>query len=88
MNIKRLFGLIALAALTTIPAGAETLTEVEEAQETQQKVKSTESRHSHRVSPLFFISEFLSEQLFQPGGKNGQFSASRSTSRFFSMMDR
>ena len=37
MNIKRLFGLIALAALTTIPAGAETLTEVEEAQETQQK---------------------------------------------------
>ena len=37
MNIKRLFGLIALAALTTIPAGAETLTEVEEVQETQKK---------------------------------------------------
>ncbi len=37
MNIKRLFGLVALVALTTIPAGAETLTEVEEVQETQQK---------------------------------------------------
>ena len=37
MNIKRLFGLMALVALTTIPAGAETLTEVEEVQETQQK---------------------------------------------------
>ena len=37
MNIKRLFGLMALVALTTIPVGAETLTEVEEVQETQQK---------------------------------------------------
>ena len=37
MNIKRLFGLMALVALTTIPAGAETFTEVEEVQETQQK---------------------------------------------------
>ena len=37
MNIKKLFGLMALVALTTIPAGAETLTEVEEVQETQQK---------------------------------------------------
>ena len=37
MNIKRLFGLMALVALTTIPSGAETLTEVEEVQETQQK---------------------------------------------------
>ena len=36
MNIKRLFGLMALA-LMTIPVGAETLTEVEEVQETQQK---------------------------------------------------
>ena len=37
MNIKRLFGLMALVALTTIPVGAETFTEVEEVQETQQK---------------------------------------------------
>ena len=37
MNIKRFFGLMALVALTTIPVGAETLTEVEEVQETQQK---------------------------------------------------
>ena len=37
MNIKRFFGLIALVALTTIPVSAETLTEVEEVQETQQK---------------------------------------------------
>ena len=37
MNIKRLFGLVALVALTTIPVGAETFTEVEEVQETQQK---------------------------------------------------
>ena len=37
MNIKKLFGLMALVALTTIPAGAETLTEVEEVQNTQQK---------------------------------------------------
>ena len=37
MNIKKLFGLMALVALTTIPVGAETLTEVEEVQETQQK---------------------------------------------------
>ena len=36
MNIKRLFGLMALA-LMTIPVSAETLTEVEEVQETQQK---------------------------------------------------
>ena len=35
--MKKLFGLMALVALTTIPAGAETLTEVEEVQETQQK---------------------------------------------------
>ena len=37
MNIKRLFGLMALVALTTIPVGAETFTEVEEVQETKQK---------------------------------------------------
>ena len=37
MNIKKLFSLMALVALTTIPVGAETLTEVEEVQETQQK---------------------------------------------------
>ena len=37
MKMKKLFGLMALVALTTIPAGAETLTEVEEVQETQQK---------------------------------------------------
>ena len=37
MNIKKLFGLMALVALTTIPVDAETLTEVEEVQETQQK---------------------------------------------------
>ena len=37
MNIKKLFSLIALVALTTIPVGAETLTETEEVQETQQK---------------------------------------------------
>ena len=37
MNIKKLFGLMALVALTTIPVNAETLTEVEEVQETQQK---------------------------------------------------
>ena len=35
--MKKLFGLMALVALTTIPVGAETLTEVEEVQETQQK---------------------------------------------------
>ena len=35
--MKKLFGLMALVALTTIPAGAETLTEVEDVQETQQK---------------------------------------------------
>ena len=35
--MKKLFGLMALMALTTIPAGAETLTEVEEVQDTQQK---------------------------------------------------
>ena len=37
MNIKRFFSLMALVALTTIPVSAETLTEVEEVQETQQK---------------------------------------------------
>ena len=37
MKMKKLFGLMALVALTTIPVGAETLTEVEEVQETQQK---------------------------------------------------
>ena len=37
MKIKKLFSLMALVALTTIPVGAETLTEVEEVQETQQK---------------------------------------------------
>ena len=37
MNIKKLFSLMALVALTTIPVGAETLTETEEVQETQQK---------------------------------------------------
>ena len=37
MKMKKLFGLMALVALTTIPAGAETLTEVEDVQETQQK---------------------------------------------------
>ena len=37
MKIKKLFGLMALVALTTIPVSAETLTEVEEVQATQQK---------------------------------------------------
>ena len=37
MKMKKLFGLMALMALTTIPVSAETLTEVEEVQDTQQK---------------------------------------------------
>jgi hypothetical protein len=37
MKMKKLFGLMALVALTTIPVNAETLTEVEEVQDTQQK---------------------------------------------------
>ena len=40
--MKRLFGLIALVALTTIPAGAETLTEVEEVQAEQQEKATIE----------------------------------------------
>ena len=37
MKKNRLFGLMALVALTTIPASAETLTEVEEVQDAQQQ---------------------------------------------------
>ncbi|MBR6440423.1 MAG: porin, partial [Bacteroidales bacterium] len=35
--MKKLFGMMALVALTTTPVSAETLTEVEEVQDTQQK---------------------------------------------------
>ena len=37
MKKNRLFGLMALVALTTIPASAETLTELEEVQDAQQQ---------------------------------------------------
>ncbi|MBP5713514.1 MAG: porin [Prevotella sp.] len=40
--MKRLFGLMALVVLTTIPAGAETLTEVEEVQAEQQEKATIE----------------------------------------------
>ena len=42
MTMKRLFGLMALVVLTTIPAGAETLTEVEEVQAEQQEKATIE----------------------------------------------
>ena len=42
MTMKRLFGLMALVVLTTIPAGAETLTEVEKVQAEQQEKAAIE----------------------------------------------
>ena len=42
MTMKRLFGLMALVVLTTIPAGAETLTEIEEVQAEQQEKATIE----------------------------------------------
>ena len=42
MTMKRLFGLMALVVLTTIPAGAETLAEVEEVQAEQQEKATIE----------------------------------------------
>ena len=42
MMMKRLFGSMALVVLTTIPASAETLTEVEEVQAEQQEKATIE----------------------------------------------
>ena len=42
MTMKRLFGLMALVVLTTIPAGTETLTEIEEVQAEQQEKATIE----------------------------------------------